>query len=631
MKLHSNKILLIAILGGLMALMMFGIRYTSLDFDAAMNFQISYNLSENGAYMSNYVDPGYNGTTSTKFDHKIQTGSTVIVPTAILNMIFGADGTNMQIVTVFYFCILMVLIFVLVSKEVNWYLGIAAICVLAPMIIDNAYNGFGETTTFLFMVLTFILFDEAHKHSSQRLYFFTGVVVGLGYLTKTVFLICLASFLVVFVFEIFILKKYNYIKNYIIIVIGAFCPVLLFEMYKLYELGVVEYIDWWKFERGLISSESGVTDNLGEELTVLTKIFNNLKGYSQCYEIHILLIPVIYLIPGAIGFYYFIKNKELSLVNLCLYGVSGAYLLWWLLLVPTTRLWERRDLIGNSIIIILTIIYVGKLFKEFWEQSEKGINKVLLPALYICMVFICINNIVDLKTVIQNNYKQKQLAQETAEELEKLQTDAEIYGTGWWQNPVVAMMSEKQIKNLDIAKDITENSFFVADIYINALATDTLAQVKSKYYLKKIFGNEQNTIYSLYDNRSKSIMESGNYVQVIFQSDYEGYMGVGNTVENERIYVNSDQQEVLIPISNIGKEIELTLENYNEAMISISSVKVVKDDVESVFVFSGVNAKDVKVKNAVVESENSNDVLKLYPQNEKVKILFEVSHFVQYD
>ena len=88
-----------------------------LDFDAGMNFQVSKSLADNGRYATNYMDVDYNASDSLLFDHKIQTGSPIIFPTALLNVIFGVKPMHMQIVLCAVYCVFLFLIYYVVSKR----------------------------------------------------------------------------------------------------------------------------------------------------------------------------------------------------------------------------------------------------------------------------------------------------------------------------------------------------------------------------------------------------------------------------------------------------------------------------------------------------------------------------------
>ena len=218
-----------------------------LDFDAGMNFQVSKSLADNGRYATNYMDVDYNASDSLLFDHKIQTGSPIIFPTALLNVIFGVKPMHMQIVLCAVYCVFLFLIYYVVSKRLGRIAGILTTLFFVPYTYFNPFYGYGEVAMGTVMLLTFLVFLYARQNGKFRYYFVTGLLFGIGYLTKTVFMICAPTYFLFLVYDL--VKSSNRkheFKKYLTLVGGFLVPVAIFELYKLISLGgIMQYFTWW--------------------------------------------------------------------------------------------------------------------------------------------------------------------------------------------------------------------------------------------------------------------------------------------------------------------------------------------------------------------------------------------------
>ena len=165
----------------LFVVMMLAVQHTVLQFDAAMNYQISQNLALNGEYKSNYEDYGYNGQTGVWFDHKIQTAGTVLYLASFLNLIFGASTANMQYSAVIHLFVLIVCIYFVLKKHCGIGLSVCACVAVLLQVFQNAYGGYGEMAAAMFIFISFWLFTVAQNEDNKKKMIFSGILLGLAY------------------------------------------------------------------------------------------------------------------------------------------------------------------------------------------------------------------------------------------------------------------------------------------------------------------------------------------------------------------------------------------------------------------------------------------------------------------
>lgn len=622
MEKYKKQDLILYIFFGIQFLFLFiAMQYTELDFDAGMNFQISANLAENGIYQSSYIDNEYNGTDNTMFDHKIQTGSTVIIPTALLNLISGIKTQNMQFIILIYFGILLFFILKMVSKESGLLWGILAVLIFVPKTVMNVFAGYGEMVTAMYMVICFYLFSIAYQKKRMVWYYITGFAFGLGYLTKTIFLITIVPFAAIFLYEVIIKRKKEMLMAYFYIALGALTSVGLLEIYKLFSLGLHGYKEWWIWELHLILGEAGVSDSLEEKISIFSKAKTNLMAYASCYGMNIIVVIGIYIITGISSFYQWWKDKSKT-ICISIYIISITYFLWWIFLLPASRLWERRDIIGHTFILFLAIMYIGKLINLI-QKHYKTFGKLLKIGVTLSLIIFILKENQGLVSNIKAKYKQKENTIEVVKVLEQLPENSALYGTGWWQNPVLAVKSGRKMENLQETKKIETDSYFVEDFYMKVLSPNTIIQVQSEYYLEKVFENSENAIYKMSNNREEQIRQSGNYIELEIAQPFYGYIQVVSGFNIETVLGTREDEVILIPI-NCSNLIEIKFKDYLSDSIHISKCTIVENGNKKEIFMDMLKEDELSIINAKMEKEENNRYVKLIPEekgNIEIKLL----------
>lgn len=622
MEKYKKQDLILYIFFGIQFLFLFiAMQYTELDFDAGMNFQISANLAENGTYQSSYIDNGYNGTDNTMFDHKIQTGSTVIIPTALLNLISGIKTQNMQFIILMYFGILLFFILKMVSKESGLLWGILAVLIFVPKTVMNVFAGYGEMVTAMYMVICFYLFSIAYQKKRMVWYYITGFAFGLGYLTKTIFLITIVPFAAIFLYEVIIKRKKEMLMAYFYIALGALTSVGLLEIYKLFSLGLHGYKEWWIWELHLILGEAGVSNSLEEKISIFSKAKTNLMAYASCYGMNIIVVIGIYIITGISSFFQWWKDKSKT-IYISIYIISITYFLWWIFLLPASRLWERRDIIGHTFILFLAIMYIGKLINLI-QKRYKTFGKLLKIGVTLSLIIFIFKENQGLVSNIKANYKQKENTIEVVKVLEQLPENATLYGTGWWQNPVLAVKSGRKMENLQETIKIETDSYFVEDFYMKALSPNTIIQVQSEYYLEKVFENSGNAIYKMSNNREEQIRQSGNYIELEIAQPFYGYIQAVSGANIETVLGTWEDEVILIPI-NCSNLIEIKFKDYLSDSIQISKCTIVENGNKKEIFMDILKEDELLIINAKMEKEENNRYVKLIPEekgNIEIKLL----------
>lgn len=539
-------------------------KFCLLDFDAAMNYQVVKSVSESGEYSSLYLDYGYNATDSLKFDHKIQTGSTIIFPAALLNILFGQNATHLQMILCLLWVGLLFVLYKLVKENTNMIYAIATALFLIPYTAFNPVYGYGEMAMAFFIVSAFVVFSCAREKQEPKLFLICGVIAGFGYLTKTVFLICIPTYVIFFVYDIIKKRKFTY---YFIIFAGFLIPIFAFETYKCISLGGFKtYVEWWVQEIACIRTESGTRDEVGK---ISVRIIENIKWYANTFNINSGLVIVALFGPAALFITCHIKKWEYNKLFLMFYMCFMTYMTWWLLVVTGSRLSERRIMTANclsTVVLVYCICYLADKILSRWKAGVMAVVVSILLVLGFARFDGRLNGLI-------NAINTKQATQEAVDFLSTVESDATYWGRGWWQNPVIASEKGIVIHNLD-TEELTDNSYFIEDVFMK-VCSETLEEVKRDYYCEELFRNDKYVICKIYKDRDAKIMETGNYIRVEAFMPYWGNIVVTvNDSETESTKFNCMMDHILIPISSTNVyKINMEFVNYQGCESEIKDVK----------------------------------------------------------
>lgn len=549
-----------------------------LDFDAGMNFQVSKSLADNGRYATNYMDVDYNASDSLLFDHKIQTGSPIIFPTALLNVIFGVKPMHMQIVLCAVYCVFLFLIYYVVSKRLGRIVGILTTLFFVPYTYFNPFYGYGEVAMGTVMLLTFLVFLYARQNGKFRYYFVTGLLFGIGYLTKTVFMICAPTYFLFLVYDL--VKSSNRkheFKKYLTLVGGFLVPVAIFELYKLISLGgIMQYFSWWYQELACILTESGTADEVGGITGLLSRIVTNIVWYGDMFNMLSLFLIVLMVFPAVYFIYCWKKGKKIDELNICLYFVFMTYMAWWLLIVSGDRLSERRIMIANVFGITNSLLLFGKIVKENFKKS-RALYGILTVAAAVIMGFIFVPKCISEYGGIVKSHERKQLIDEAVEFIRSQPENSSYYGSGWWQNPTIAVEANVTMHNID-CEELKPDSYFVEDVYMK-VNSDTLNDMRSRYYVETVFENDECVICKISDDRDEKIAEKGDYIRIDAAMNYWGKITVdygGGNLSKYNYNANIDHISVEAPNTDFP-EVTITFDNYKGETTKINSIVYVND------------------------------------------------------
>ncbi len=493
-------------------------------FDGAMNVQVAQNLSKSHSYATSYNGLHW-------FDQRVQTGITVTLPVAIFFSLFGESFESGLFINAIY----MVLLILAIIYYLKMCLGVSNLFILlaviviygAPEIFKLGFGLIGELPALFFFFLSLICLHKFYKSSKKILLLFSGLAIGLGFLTKTVILISIPAFLLVAVLDNiqFTPQKIKaLVTNIGLFGLGLLAPVTVFELYKFRKLGQESYLLWWQNELGSIFKQAGVAEGFKDTAGIFPKFLRHLEILSTSIFVHQIIIFILFLLllifTCIMLWNTYIRRKDSSKSGweenlfpkdfLVLVIVALSYLVWWLFITPTEKAWYRRvfdGLILFEVGLLISIHFSNKYFQINKRLSTKlsSINsEILYPSIAIILLTATLfsTKFVDGLDISFTNLESKTRLLEVGDFIKKLPQESEYFGIGWWQSPNIAFISGENLKDISQTKEMhisgpLHEKYLLVDLHIQELDPRSYESVLDLYDYQLVFSNGDNLVYKL--------------------------------------------------------------------------------------------------------------------------------------
>ncbi len=530
-------------------------------FDGAMNLQISTNLAENGKYAVNYPP-------NSLFDAKIQTGAPVLIPIAILMYIFGTSFPVAMVINAAYIFLLILTLDLIIKRlkiELQFFFILFILIVFTPEFWSYGFGVYGEICTLALFCLSvfFMIISEENKNRKTFILFLSGMVMALAYLTKTVILIGIPAYGIMFLYKIFY-KKISF-KEIFIWIIGFIVPIFLFEIYKFLQMGNFGvYISWWKDQIYAIMGQAGVTNTYNDTNNLFSKIIIHMGKYVDYFGIIGIISIVGLLISFVIVIKKIVDGEQLGYEQI-LFIAGFLYFVWWIGITSTEKAWSRRIINGVILLEISMIINIGSIYYNKIVKNYDKFSKIKKKKISFVMVIISIITILLSVTCLGNTIKNIDDENKNAiistgtfiEELKEKEPNSVFMGFGWWQAPVVAYYTEEKfenyydLKNNNLFNFIDNNYYLVVDFYSNALASSEL---------QNILDTTENEL--VYEGKRGYKIYIINNILPYKEFSEEDYLNV-----DKSYFVNSDDYEYLRGFHNYESGNNLRWVSENSAIL----------------------------------------------------------------
>ncbi len=485
------------------------IRNRGISFDGGINAQVARTLAERHRYATTYR--GLHD-----FDHRVQTGPTVIVPTAIAFRLFGVNATTAQLANVAYLALLFVLAVLLcwrLSGPMAAFL-VVPVLLATPQLFRMGLGLYGEIPALAFLVGGLLLLHRSVANPAKWTPFLGGMTLGLAVLTK--FQMVLPAAVVMAIFWIMGDRTGRTGFSRLTSVAGGLAVTLLpLEVIRFHVLSGPVWLQWWRTMLGR-SLAQGTSFRMDNTVSGPTKPWVHLEVLSNSMHLSsVLVVFLVVLPPLLLAALIHARRRtqdapdparEVTLVALA--GAALSLVLWWLLLSPTSHTWFRRVVDGVILLEMLATILVVDWSVRLWRRrgtSATGRTGWLIPTGIVLLAQVL--TVLGWTRVPQLGLEVAPSPRRSAtgamvDVISSLPRDAAIYARGWYEAPVLAALTGRTFLDLDqfpIDRYRTplENTYFIADDAMVSNEPDALQSVLRRAGLVLVACRGSNLLYQI--------------------------------------------------------------------------------------------------------------------------------------
>ncbi|MDR5757950.1 hypothetical protein [Caballeronia sp. LZ035] len=473
-------------------------------FDGAMNLNTARSLLHGTGYGFFY---------DRFFSFPAQTDGPFILPAALAFWIGGVTPFTTQVVNLAYvFALVVVVVTLLRRLDVPLWLALFAVmaCVMTPGFAEFSMNGYGEIPMLVWFIggLIVLLPREAEGMSDRRL-FVAGMLFGVSYLTKVVALVCIAP--AVLVLGCMILARPRRWARLFRLAAGFALPVVLWELFRYVQLGNLHnYVDWWHYQLAQIRAQSGARPMGMQHGRIVTGL-NHLKALSNMTGVPTAALALLIAAPVGLGLIFAIKRSTPGRLRLgigLLSIVCGLYFFWWIFITPEAFLWLRRIIAGLLLLqcLLAAVLMVVYVRVAGWIASRTTRPK-LMTALAVPLLAVAVFGQFRLMRsgeFVSNPPRPPGYALEmlrVAQDVKALPAGATLFGTAWWQSPVIALFSGRHFMNLahwPIDRiNAAPDKYFVTDMYSQSIDASAIQELLQRSSYVPVMKSDGGSIYRL--------------------------------------------------------------------------------------------------------------------------------------
>lgn len=410
------------------------IRTAPLLYDDSVMASVAKNLAQGHGYSTSYVK-------FKPFDHIITTGPTLILPVSALVRIFGnqywvpALGSSLVVLTLVFAFLLLMRRMIRPLDHFWWFL--LCFSLLGFWISDEVshsgeyryfkpwYSLVGETAGSFFFLLGFVclIWDWQKPKQTGGRFFGFGLLLGLGLLTKFIFLVPLVTLVGgLFLWSLIERRSPRSLLLAAVVGIAGLLPIGIYAGLKTI-FRDPELASFGSFLRG---NASGINEMLAHPNKIAYAMDNFERGVHTIAglcggDLSIFIIVIIGLILIRNGLR---TRRPIAVTGLAVLVAGFSILVWWLFFSPFA--WVRH------VIPALILIWIGSLLL----QSEVLLRKqFILGGIVLLLVFGGRRDLYGKLIAGLSVDERVTMSLEAKRQLERLPLEqTQLLGCAWWAN-----------------------------------------------------------------------------------------------------------------------------------------------------------------------------------------------------
>ncbi len=483
-----------------------------VSFDGALNAQVAANLVKSGRYGIGYPD-------IQDFDHRVQTGPTVVLPVAVSFRIFGVGNAAAQLPNLIYFVEFLIFVVVLAFRYGGPVGALLAVVLVlqTPQLVPFALGVFGEIPALVFLLAALLLLDRLEEPAPLRTAVATGFLLGLSVLTKVVMLIPVFAVLLAIVVAVAARRSIR-LRVVAGVCAGLTVPLAVFEAAKLAVLSPPIWWQWWTVMIHRIAGQGlplGMDDTVGSVPKLQTHIGILIQEMDVSAWPVLLLIGAPTLLLALLGRQNRVADRPavIPLSVLALWLAASTFLAWWLLLTPTSRAWLRRILDGlllQEILASILLVWAARAvicaFRSHRLKLYCGTVRFATAGALACLLFLAVGTLaasgLPRLGMSMEPTPTRQSIDAMVAAMRSLPDDAVFYGKGWYRAPVFALLAEREMSDFNLfpvesyEKPLSQ-TYFVADNHMLYYRSGEVPAVLARTVNEPVYQSNVCALYRL--------------------------------------------------------------------------------------------------------------------------------------
>ena len=487
-------------------------RANVISFDGALNAQVAANLLESGRYGIGYPE-------IQDFDHRVQTGPTVVLPVAASFWLFGVDSDAAELPNLLYFVAFLVLVAVFALRYAGPAGGLLALMLVlqTPRLVSFALGPYGEIPALVFFLAALLLLDRFDGGPSVGRAAAVGLLLGLSGLTKIVMLIPVSSVLLVLLVRVLARRDIR-LRDWAVVLGGFAAPLAAFELVKLAVLTPSIWVDWWAVMVRRVAGQ-GLPLGMADTPGALPKLGTHLGVLSDKMDVPGWPVLLLVVAPTFLLLLLWRRDRAAKVSGfapvsiLALWLAASSYLAWWLLLTPTSRAWLRRIIDGlllQEILAAILLVWAARsVFRAFRDRRfVHALDRARLVAtgtsaglLLLAVSALAWSNLPRLDLSMEPTPARRDIDAMVAK-MRSLPDEAVFYGKGWYRAPVFALLSERVLRDLNEFPvssygEPLDHAYFVVDNHMLAYWGGEVEAVLKRTVNEPVFQSDTCDLYRL--------------------------------------------------------------------------------------------------------------------------------------
>lgn len=437
-----------------------------LHFDGAMNLQVARFLAEDGDYARQYdyervKDPASSPPWIRAHPYEVQTNGPFVFTAAVGLLVLGDGPLGLQSASLAFVALAAAAIWGLLRRR--WPVAAALIPALLLLLLadpfGNVIGGLGEIPGLaLLLVAVLLVVESLHAPVGRRsvlLLCGASVAAGLAMVTKTYFGAAVGALAVGWLAVWWLRRPPGWVLAVQPLALAT--PLVAFEAYKLANLGgLAAYREWWDEQAGGISAQSGVGEGSSSGLGRVADQAHRLADATGLpAEVVALLVVAAVAAAGVSVVDLWRRGRssrgllvELSVAQVMTATLAVTYLAWWLVFMPEQWAIARRTypiMLPLGLSLVLAVAGAGLR----WERVGRW-----APVAGVATLLVVILLAGSVSTVADGLTTDRRLLEANQAMAERIRADPpgrQHYGIGFWSAPIVSLMADRPLRNLEEA------------------------------------------------------------------------------------------------------------------------------------------------------------------------------------